>query len=48
MENFFFVQWTLRLTIDGNAMDVDGDSLKTSLKIFFRFFTLFVISFVPT
>ena len=29
-------------------MDVDGDSLKTSSKIFFRFFTLFVISFVPT
>ena len=37
---------SLRLRIDENAMDVHGDSLETSLKIFFtltRGFTLFVI-----
>ena len=44
---------SLRLVMDENAMDVDGDSLKTLLKIFLTLvkkkkFTLLVIPLVPS
>ena len=41
----------LRLIMDENAMDVDGDSLKTLLKIFLtsvKKFTSLVIPLVPS
>ena len=48
---FWMFVLSLRLMIDENAIDVDGNSLETLLKIFLTLvkrFTLLVISLVPT
>ena len=48
---FWMLVLSLRLIMDENAMDVDGDSLKTLLKIFLTLvkkFTLLVIPLVPS
>ena len=47
---FWMFVLSLRLLIDENAIDVDGDSLENLLKISLRLverFTLLVISLIP-